>query len=144
MILSNRRGSFPAQQKGVSSPQQQTRVYGSQTHYSGSSSGRDPGHCYGARPDGWHGIRGVPLSGTFRLIAGRNRQRHRSSIGPCALVSAGCAGSLGPGGLGHLWPGWKRKKPPGHYSVRLDTRLVVFQFHRSGDRRRGAQKFRTA
>jgi cytochrome P450 len=57
---------------------------------------RDPGHCYKARADGWHGIRGVPLSGTFRLIAGRNRQRHRSSIGPCALVGAGCAGSLGP------------------------------------------------
>jgi hypothetical protein len=37
-----------------------------------------------------------------------------------------------------------RKKPPGHYSVRLDTQLLVSQFRRCGDKRRGAQRFRTA
>jgi hypothetical protein len=108
-------------------------MYGPQTHYSGSSSGRDPRHRYGARVDGWHGIRGVPLSGTLRLIAGSNRQR---TIIDRAMRAGGC------GMRGLSWTGWvlatygpagNAKRRPGHYSVRLDTRLLVSQLHRSGD-----------
>jgi hypothetical protein len=59
-------------------------------------------------------------------------------------MNPGVAGCHGPGPghrmARHHGPGRKRKKPHGHYSVRLDARLLVSQFRRCGDKRRGAQR----